>query len=661
MHKQSGAKATSRLWRKAMVAILLVVVMTVAFYSNCFMPGNRELYNSFFRWNASEPIVVDKIMSDKASPDNMGVGSFGLGWYKSCFGLQGHAFSFLYNSLHIASVEVLHLLCCIALSAVLLSISWLLWHRYTLLLGTIFYMTCLFSPWVGAMSGNLYWVEFTFFLPTLFSLLQLRALRTGRKKRVWIYCSLVFVASLVKSLCGYEFISSIMFFAVAFPIAELLTERDSPMRKKLFGSTVATGMSLMAGFVCAMLLHAVLRGNGSISAGVKSIWENDVLRRTLGGNIDKFADVFRDSLLATPLDVLKKYIFEFSSDIAFGIPGKLFPVLLVLSFMVLVFQTIKSRRLFSFDNVTFLMLFLTPISWFVLGKAHSYIHTHINFILWYLGFIPFCFYVIAQPIMERVKFAVIQAKIQSLSTRVTAILCLVIAFAVLLCAYRSPVMTEKRNNLRELLSAQAQGELLYASDHASIYRYNNALYYIVSPSGRFDGMFFLRTYPLSMVDMPQEQRETGFVQLDFVMDQQTLPIPSWRPSDSHVAKVELPPYSCVRIDAGQTLPHDDDAVVWGTSIELSLVQTISLQCASLIDANWIRGTSTTDPLLLIARTVSTDALLAKAHAIQSGDVIKRIESVTEVDANWMHVRLEDAHDLDAFAYPRQMELIFETP
>ncbi|MWV66231.1 hypothetical protein DCO58_00655 [Helicobacter saguini] len=37
---------------------------------------------------------------------------------------------------------------------------------------------------------------------------------------------------------------------------------------------------------------------------------------------------------------------------------------------------------------------LSPLSWYIMGKAHSYIHTHMNFILLYFGFIPTLFYVI---------------------------------------------------------------------------------------------------------------------------------------------------------------------------------------------------------------------------------------------------------------------------
>ena len=46
--------------------------------------------------------------------------------------------------------------------------------------------------------------------------------------------------------------------------------------------------------------------------------------------------------------------------------------------------------------VMFLVFLATTLSWIILGKSHSYIHTHINFVLWYFGFVQICLYEIIQ-------------------------------------------------------------------------------------------------------------------------------------------------------------------------------------------------------------------------------------------------------------------------
>ena len=42
----------------------------------------------------------------------------------------------------------------------------------------------------------------------------------------------------------------------------------------------------------------------------------------------------------------------------------------------------------------FIVFLGTTLSWFILGKAHSYVHTHMNYVLWYFGFIQICLYII---------------------------------------------------------------------------------------------------------------------------------------------------------------------------------------------------------------------------------------------------------------------------
>ena len=50
----------------------------------------------------------------------------------------------------------------------------------------------------------------------------------------------------------------------------------------------------------------------------------------------------------------------------------------------------------------YIVTFLTSVSWFVLAKSHSYVHTHINFVLWYMGYVQVCLYVIVDWIIDRI-------------------------------------------------------------------------------------------------------------------------------------------------------------------------------------------------------------------------------------------------------------------
>jgi len=50
--------------------------------------------------------------------------------------------------------------------------------------------------------------------------------------------------------------------------------------------------------------------------------------------------------------------------------------------------------------VMYVFFLLTSISWFYLAKSHSYIHHHMNYVMWYFGFVQICLYIIADKICE---------------------------------------------------------------------------------------------------------------------------------------------------------------------------------------------------------------------------------------------------------------------
>lgn len=48
----------------------------------------------------------------------------------------------------------------------------------------------------------------------------------------------------------------------------------------------------------------------------------------------------------------------------------------------------------KYSVVFYFVSLLVSASWFILGKGHSYIHTSLNFVMWYFGFVQFCIYII---------------------------------------------------------------------------------------------------------------------------------------------------------------------------------------------------------------------------------------------------------------------------
>lgn len=324
-----------------------------------------------------------------------------LGVYKSQIGLQGFVFSFLCRCVPGISLRVLvyffRILCVLAMAITLSLIVILLARKYNTVFAAAFFLTVAFSPWIRNFSPNLYWVSFTWFIPMLLGLWL--SVDYAKHNRWWMYL-LIFASVFIKCACGYEYISSIMMGLIMFPLVDLITGMNAK-RKTLFVIIFKMGVVALLGFATAISIHGLISGNGDLFSGLSAIWKEDVLRRTLGGNASDFPAVYADSLNASVFDTLEKY-FTFETDVLIGIGKQYFVPLILLSTGILIARTVcKKDNLWEF--VFAVVAFLTTISWFVLGKSHSYIHTHMNFVLWYFGYIQVCVYSILVSISSLIK------------------------------------------------------------------------------------------------------------------------------------------------------------------------------------------------------------------------------------------------------------------
>ena len=302
-------------------------------------------------------------------------------------GLQGWVFYCFANLRVPHPVAAFRLGCCLALAIVLSLICYELKKKYGLLFASIFFIVLVSSSWITNFAPNLYWVTFTWFIPMLLGLVCLNNLN----KRKWLY-PLFFLAVFAKAACGYEYITVVMLSSIMFLVAEWIyaVKIDKQHSKLLLRTIIMTGMMSLLGFASALLLNGYMRGDGNILNGLNAIWREDVLRRTFG-NAEDFHEFFTDSLNASIIDVL---IIYFREDFA----GVLARRLLIASASVFVIKHIVKRKSLNKEFWLFVVSFLTCISWFVLGKSHSHIH-HINFVMWYMGFIQISSFVVIKFIL----------------------------------------------------------------------------------------------------------------------------------------------------------------------------------------------------------------------------------------------------------------------
>ena len=260
------------------------------------------------------------------------------------------------------TIATLYLICSIATAAVFVMIVCLISLKYNNILAGCFLITFCLSPWIVNFARNLYWVEFTWFIPMIIGLFCAWKINS-RKCRI---------ASYVLTVIAVTWL--------------------------LFRTIVIMGIMAIIGFAIAICIHAPLRSQGDLIAGIRDIFERDVLRRTAGADLNDFDVVYWDSFNASVWEVLCMY-FHFSTEIITGIPGNLFPVLCIIPLCIFGYEA-KSKKLNVELLAMYIVFFVTAVSWFCLAKSHSYIHIDNSYVLWYFGYVQICLYIIVNKIVE---------------------------------------------------------------------------------------------------------------------------------------------------------------------------------------------------------------------------------------------------------------------
>lgn len=310
--------------------------------------------------------------------------------YISQYGLQGSFYSILYKQFHL-SLDTLHKLTA-SLLVIVITILTLLYRRiFPIWFTVVFFISMLLSPWILVFGKNLYWCAFLWFTPAVFAAFFILATtRLGK----WLSLISVYFAFTFKCLTGYEYISTIILFAAAPFTYQFIVHIKSREKWHYARDFMIICLLGVAGFTTALLMHAGMRGDTLIE-GLRSIYELDVKRRTYA-DPSMFANMtgyrLQASLAASVKDVLQMYLRGWFTDVIQFLPSWSFLPLFIGSLLVCVgsffFQSknkwVYSGLFFAFVPATF--------SWLILAKAHSYVHPHINFVLWYFGGISVIIY-----------------------------------------------------------------------------------------------------------------------------------------------------------------------------------------------------------------------------------------------------------------------------
>lgn len=383
------------LWVSVAV-VLLALALFPSFFANALGVAREDF---FLEWQQDSQSLVERVVeSNQASNDH---GFWGLSESRKVqIGSQGHFFSAIggFFDLGIRQLEAVSA----ALSALWIAgFIVLVALKGSKTLSILIAVVSLSSPWLVTAARNMYWIPWSWY--ALAVLAGSIVVVKSRVLRKWLFVSL-FAAFAFRFSAGYEYVSSMILFAAVMPFVLHTSDSFSSTKKRRFLQQLQLStwffVTGLASFFTVLIVHGFFRGEGRLWSGLQSIYLRDVLRRTYG-NPSEFDPAYEASLSASPLDVLGLYLFDWStpllnlplnSEVNLGLGAYGLALLLTLILLGLVANLLAGRLPSLSTSLLFLGALAMPISWIVLAKGHSFIHGHINFVLWYPITVPVLVY-----------------------------------------------------------------------------------------------------------------------------------------------------------------------------------------------------------------------------------------------------------------------------
>jgi hypothetical protein len=606
----------------ASFAAVLFLAFFASFQYNYFKFADQAIFSTFQK--DSEAFVIGGIVADNLNIEKYGwnLGGVGLNGvykypdslmdgyavfsgeaaprsiifepYRSQYGVQSVFFSWLNSYQVFKDLSSLQGVNVSLLAIVIIALGFCYARIYGFLFASIFLLTMIGSPWIISFSRNLYWVSFLWFLPALFATLIYL-----NKNIYWrVFFALCVVLSIfIKSLAGYEYLSSITLFACSvFCVAPFFNGPKHALRKNLT-LCILVFLACVLGFVCALLVHAGMRGD-TIYSGLVNIVEQDVKRRTYAESTS-FGPALEGALSSSPFSVVFTYIEVWATPLIFGIPGSFFKYLIVFVIFGFLCRAAISKKLDKKYLVMIVFFFSVPVSWFVLAKGHSFVHTHMNYVLWYFGFVQALLYVAMVFVFDFVRGMSFK--------RLALSVCLIGAgFSIY---YISKSIENNRNldlELKSVMLNSGGGHSSEAGFEVYVTLAGEIIYYKkdCSPAS-VSKRFFLHLF--HDVKNENEGRDVvkGFDNLDFIWEDYKLAGPGFfsKYRGGCIAKIKLPSVYIDRISTGQFEFSDPRfARFWQLDVDLNAFRQRRLSAENVSDSNWVKGVSRSSASFFVENT-----------------------------------------------------------
>jgi hypothetical protein len=300
--------------------------------------------------------------------------------YGSQLGLQGIVYSFVdaLNPLpRQYAVEIYHFLSALICASAFMWVAFLINRRFGFAAFAGFVAPVAVEPMFTALGPNLYWAAGLWFVPMAIAMYLVEA--KSRRNRLLLIVA-IGAATFAKALCGYEFITTV----VCAAMTGCLLNNDVQSRPmRIMADMIWTCVAGLAGFALAFLLHGYAFGFAGILGSA--------MARTGAGGLS-----LEEGLLlghfASVLSVIRTYLGANAYTLIPNFALVLGPlvILAVVTFLDRQFNWFfgNDREKLQALAFAYLASLAAPLSWFILAKAHSFVHTPIDFIVWYVPTVP---------------------------------------------------------------------------------------------------------------------------------------------------------------------------------------------------------------------------------------------------------------------------------
>ena len=250
------------------------------------------------------------------------------------------------------------------------------WRAVGALPGAACLAAVLLAPWVQRGMKDLYWCLWTWLLPLLAALLVCRL------RRRWCY-AVVFAAVLARCLCGFEFISTLLSLC-ELPLVYCFFACPE-QRRDWFARMTGVGFSAVGGVAAAL---GVWLWQGWLYFGS---WAQsaDNIARTVSLRVTALETASLPESTVTVGEVLRLYFVQDATPLLQLGPVSLTVrgLLAVTGVLLAAALLLRWREVLPMAVVWGVSL-LGPVSWMVLSKTHSAVHTHLMPMLWHFAFVP---------------------------------------------------------------------------------------------------------------------------------------------------------------------------------------------------------------------------------------------------------------------------------